>query len=332
MAISTQRLREQAARWFVRMRRAEPDDLERGKFEAWLMSNPQHAREYNVIAETWEAFDSTPRLQSLAKAMQQKRDDFLEQKNKSARLAKQGLLGMFLMIASGIIGHALWNEWQSQPVLQTAYSTSSGEIKNIAMDDGTRLILNGSAKVHVTYYRNKRTVSLTQGEVIFDVAKDAKRPFVVEASTARVTVLGTRFAVNRMEHMVRVSVEHGSVRVEKAKASEDEAADYVILHDGQVAEVMSGEGPRLVQRSAADGFAFQSGSLVFENATLGEIAETLSRYRRIPVRAVWGHAHASKITAVLQVHDIENFIRMLPQIANVRVQDTSTETQLLSNG
>lgn len=331
MAISTQRLREQAARWFVRMRRAEPDDPERGKFEAWLMSDPSHAREYSVIAETWEAFDSTPRLQSLAKAMQQKRNDFLEQKNKTAKLAKQSLLGVFLLLASGLISHALWNEWQSQPVLQTAYSTSTGEIKDIAMEDGTRLILNGGAKVHVTYYRNKRTVALTHGEAIFDVAKDAKRPFVVEASTARVTVLGTRFAVNRMDHMVRVSVDHGSVRVEKTPATEDEVADYVILHDGQVAEIMSGEGPRLVQRNALDGFSFQSGTLVFENATLGEIAETLSRYRRVPVRALWGHTRASKITAVLQVQDIENFIRMLPQIANVRVQETPTETQLLSN-
>jgi transmembrane sensor len=332
MAISTQRLREQAARWFIRMRRAEQDDPERSKFEAWLMSDPVHAREYSVIAETWEAFDSTPRLQSLAKAMEQKRHDFLEQKNKAGKLIKQGLLSVLLMVALGLFGHALWNEWQSQPVLQTAYSTSTGEIKSVAMDDGSRLILNGGAKVHVTYYRNKRTVALTQGEVIFDVAKDARRPFMVEVSTARVTVLGTRFAVNQMDHMVRVSVEHGSVRVEKPLTAQNEEPDYVILHDGQVAEIMASGGPQLVHRSATDAFAFQSGTLVFENATLGEIAETLSRYRRIPVKVLWGHSQASKITAVLQVYDIENFIRMLPQIANVRVHDTPTETQLLSNG
>lgn len=331
MGISAQRLREQAARWFIRMRRAEPDDPERSKFEAWLMSDPVHAHEYSAIAETWEAFDSTPRLQSLAKAMERKRAELLQQKNNMGKLAKQGVLGAFMAVAAGLLGHTIWGEWQAQPVHQAAYSTISGEIKTVSMDDGSQLTLNGGAKVHVTYYRNRRMVALTQGEAIFDVAKDAKRPFIVDANNARVTVLGTRFAVNRLEHMVRVSVEHGSVRVEK-NGAEDNESDFIILRDGQVAEIHAAQSPRLVERNAADAFAFRDGSLVFENATLGEIAETLSRYRRTPVRALWGHAQASQITAVLQVQDIENFIRMLPQIANVRVQETPTETQLLSNG
>lgn len=330
MASSTQRLREQAARWFIRIRKAGPDDPERSRFEAWLMSDPSHAREYSFIAETWEAFDSTSRLQSLAKAMERKRDQLVQQKNKLGKLAKQGFLSVLLSVGAGLGGHAIWSEWQAQPVLQAAYSTSSGEIKNISMDDGTQLVLNGGAKVHVTYYRDQRTVVLTQGEVIFNVARDSKRPFIVDSRNARVTVLGTRFAVNRLEHMVRVSVDHGSVRVEKRRAEDNAEPDYVILRDGQVAEIHPEQGPRLVERKAADAFAFQNGSLVFENATLGEIAETLSRHRRTPVRALWGHSHASQITAVLQVHDIENFIRMLPQIANVRVHETATETQIMS--
>lgn len=40
------RVHEEAARWFARMHNAEADDPERGRFEAWLASNPEHAREY----------------------------------------------------------------------------------------------------------------------------------------------------------------------------------------------------------------------------------------------------------------------------------------------
>lgn len=330
MASSTQRLREQAARWFLRMRRAQPDDPERSRFEAWLMSDPVNAREYSAIAETWEVFDSTSRLQSLAKAMERKRAELAQQKNKLGKIARQGVLSAFMAVAVGLLGHVAWNEWQARPVLQAAYGTTSGEIKSVAMDDGTEMLLNGGAKVHVTYYRNKRMVTLTQGEAIFNVAKDAKRPFIVDTSHARVTVLGTRFAVNRLEHLVRVSVEHGSVRVEKSATAEGDETDYVILRDGEVAEIHPGKMPQVVTRSAKDAFAFQKGTLIFENATLGEIAETLSRHRKIPVRALWGDANASQITAVLQVHDVENFIRMLPQIANVRVHETATETQIMS--
>lgn len=331
MANSTQRLREQAARWFIRMRKAEPDDPERGKFEAWLMSSPLHAREYAIIADTWESFDSTARLQSLATAMERKREEFLQQKNKFNKLAKQGLLGLVAFAISAVLGHTMWREWQAQPVMQVAYGTSAGEILRHTLEDGTQIVLNGGAKIHITYYRNRRVVALTSGEVIFDVARDEKRPFIVDATDAKVTVLGTSFAVNRLDQLVRVSVRHGAVRVEGKQLAPDVEPPYVILRDGQVAEIWRGQEPEIVQRSAADAFAFQSGTLVFENATLGEIAETLSRYRKTPVRAVVGHANASQITAVLQTHDIEKFISMLPKIASVRVQETPAETQLMSD-
>src|SRR5690606_32635271 len=116
MASSTQRLREQAARWFIRMRKAEPDDSARSRFEAWLMSDPVHAREYSAIAETWEAFDSTSSLQSLAKAMERKRDELAQQKNQLGKIARQGVLGAFMAVAAGLLGHVAWNEWQARPV------------------------------------------------------------------------------------------------------------------------------------------------------------------------------------------------------------------------
>ncbi len=42
----------------------------------------------------------------------------------------------------------------------------------------------------------RRTVRLLRGRAFFDVARDPDRPFTVEAGDARVTALGTAFAVS----------------------------------------------------------------------------------------------------------------------------------------
>lgn len=54
---------------------------------------------------------------------------------------------------------------------------------------------------------------VTAGGAWFDVRPNPKRVFRVEAGDVTVEVLGTRFAVEKTEHNVRVQVDHGKVRV-----------------------------------------------------------------------------------------------------------------------
>lgn len=328
MTRQIQRLRQEAARWFMRMRGAEPDHPDRGRFEAWLMSDPAHASEYSAYLAIWEDFDSAAKLESLAQAMERKKAERLEQRTRLGKAMTHGLLGMMIILGSGLFGYKMWRAWEAQPVLQTASSTGIGEIGRQTLDDGTALILNADTSVDIAYYRNKRTVTLHRGEVIFDVARDPERPFIVDSGHARVTVLGTRFAVNRLANLVRVSVDHGRVRVEAQDNSGNTRFEPVILSDGEVAEVSLEERPQRIRRSANDAFAFQGGTLVFEQATLGEIAETLSRYRKVPVRAQVNPTDSAKITAIVQVRDIEKFLKALPTIAPVSINETSGETRL----
>jgi len=329
MTKQIQRLRQEAARWFMRMRGAEPDHPDRGRFEAWLMSDPAHVSEYSAYSAIWEDFDSAAKLESLAQAMERKKAERLEQRTRLGKAMTHGLLGMMIVLGSGLFGYKMWREWETQPVLQTASSTGIGEIGRQTLDDGTALILNADTSVNITYYRNKRMVALNRGEVIFDVARDPERPFIVDSGHARITVLGTRFAVNRLADLVRVSVDHGRVRVEAQDNSGKTRFEPVILSDGEVAEVGLEESPQRIRRSANDAFAFQGGTLVFEQATLGEIAETLSRYRKVPVRAEAGALKNARITAIVQSRDIEKFLKILPHIAPVSMQESGGETTLI---
>lgn len=321
---TSQKITETAIKWFLRMRDAEPDHPERGRFEAWLMVNAVHAHEYHAVAEVWQDFDSKENLKSLANAVTQKQ--YYDQAARAKRTQKVvgSVLGIALIALTSFLGVTGYQRWQTMPTMQIAQVTKVGEQLSQTLEDGSSLFINGNSDVSVTYSRSQRLVKLNRGEVIFEVTKDEGRPFIVDSGHAKVTVLGTRFAVNRLSQLVRVSVDHGRVRVDSMP---DPASHKpIVLHDGQVAEIKMYHAPVITQRSAAEAFNFKQGALNFENAGLDEIAEVLSRYRKPAVQAQLMAKDNPHVTAVVKVKDIEKFLSGLPEITSVKLQSTPQTT------
>lgn len=85
----------------------------------------------------------------------------------------------------------------------------------ITLPDGTHVTLNAGSKL--SYLHNfgakDRRIELT-GEAIFDVAKDAGKPFIVNAGEMTVNVLGTKFDITAYpEEDITVSLFRGKVRL-----------------------------------------------------------------------------------------------------------------------
>jgi transmembrane sensor len=315
-------VKDEAARWFARLQHAGLDHPDRGRFDAWLAASPAHAAEYAAIEDVWNDFDSASRAVKLADALERRTAAAEQHRQDRRKLLKRGILGLFVCAGTGTAAWRGWEFWQGLPLVQFAARTDVGETGKQPLPDGSSVMLGAHARIEVAYFRNRRVVTLFDGDAIFEVVRDG-RPFVVEGGMARATVLGTRFAVNRTEERVRVSVQSGRVQVDDALGGSP-----VILDSGEVAEVLRGQGMQRLQASAEDGFAWQRGTLVFDNASLQEIATGLSRYRRQPIRAAGGGAQ--RITAVVQVADIEPFLQSLPTFTAVRVEHRGTETVLVA--
>jgi transmembrane sensor len=321
-------IRKEAAKWFARMQYAEADNPERSQFEAWLMQSHVHADEYLAISAAWDDFDSTSNINALAQAMLRKKDNAQANRKKLMQIAGKSLVVTLV----GLFSLFGYQAWQTQPIMNMASSTPIGQINNQALEDGSKLTLNANTEVEVTYYRNKRLVKLKRGEAVFEVVKDANRPFIVESQFARVTVLGTRFVVNQIDGRVIVSVDHGKVKVENLNTANTNT-EPVLLTNGQVAEVKSGIQPKRLNRNAADAFAFLDGKLIFNAASLNEIAESLSRYRKKPIVATQQadplqSGTQPHITAVLNITEMENFLTLMPKIAEVDVKNTPEKTEI----
>lgn len=304
--------REQAALWFARMHNAEPDHPERAQFEAWLAADPQHLAEYQAFAELWGDFASTRRTEALAQAMER------HHRRPGRRLLHGGMLCVLLAAGSALGWHA-----HRHGPLELDLHTGIGERQLQQLRDGTEIALDADTHLHLRYDSDQRQVELLQGEAIFSVARQPQRPFVIDSGLARVRVLGTRFVVNRLPDRLRVSVDHGRVQVDSLL----HPGEHLVLEAGQVAEVGADGRLRRLSRAASDAFTFQSGSLVFDQADLAEVAASLSRYRQTPVRA--SSAKGPRISAVVQLADVERFLQALPEVVPVRLREEAGVTVLL---
>jgi ferric-dicitrate binding protein FerR (iron transport regulator) len=116
-------------------------------------------------------------------------------------------------------------------------SISPGWRYKMFLPDGSKVILNTSSSV--TYNLNafavkKRSVNM-EGEVYFEVAKNANKPFYVTAKGAKLEVLGTSFTVNTYSNRdsVYTTLINGSLRAITGNSS-------VLLQPGQRAAMANG--------------------------------------------------------------------------------------------
>lgn len=95
-------------------------------------------------------------------------------------------------------------------------TAKTGEYKNIRLEDGSQVILNGGSTLSLgnDFNKGKREVHLT-GEAYFDVKPNDRQPFLIYTGSMDVKVLGTSFNVRAYpdEQSVITSLIKGKVSV-----------------------------------------------------------------------------------------------------------------------
>ena len=111
-----------------------------------------------------------------------------------------------------------WFDYHKAPEAPQIVSTTSSELKQVTLLDGTRITLGAKTQLSVQYGNCHRTILLETGEALFTVAHDAKCPFTVIAGDGAITALGTEFSVRRTLDRVTVQVAEGLVSVQPRDA------------------------------------------------------------------------------------------------------------------
>lgn len=291
-----EKLAEEAATWFIRMREAQVADHERQRFQHWLSASEWHQREYASFEKLWGALDgiSPPRPR------------------------KKRMLGSTVALIAAV---ALAFVFSTATVDQQQI-TKIGETRQLALADGSVIEIDAATALRVEFTLWRRRITLERGQALFKVAPGL-RPFEVKAGEGTLRDIGTTFNVLEDQGKVTVSVEEGAIEI-----SLDSVAKKSLLTGGQQATYGAGEisVPRSIPPQAAE--AWLGNRWIFEDASLGEVARQINRQHERPISLADDSLDRYRVSGVFERTDRAGLLKALGAILPIRAEETSDGTRL----
>lgn len=222
------------------------------------------------------------------------------------RLPKGTLATLALCLLLGTL-------WWDPAYRAEHHATVVGERRDLALADGSRIVLDADSRVAVAWRLRSRRITLERGRARFEVEPSVWRPFHVAAGATQVRVVGTTFDVQRHGERVAVTVIEGRVAV---TPGEDALARLLLLPGYQV--VVDGRSAgRPAQVDIAARTAWTAGRLEFDRTPLAEALAELQRYLPEPVALDGAGLARLQVSGVFDSGRAEEALELLPHILPV---------------
>ena len=315
--------RQQAADWFSRLGAPQVSSDDIRHFFEWRR-DPDNARAYERIEALWSSsrrLADDPEIAALtAKTLGHAAPPT------RARAVVSGLWKPLAGLACVLVVAGVAGVWALNRPL--TYATSVGELRTVQLEDGSRVVLDTDSRIRVRLGRDHRTIFLDSGQALFVVASDKARPFTVQAGETRVTALGTRFDVRRLESGARVTLVEGQVAVTTERNGRDEG--WRLAPGQQV--VTAAPRPAVVSVDANRATSWTTGRLVFEGTPIREAVAEVNRYstRRIELRAP--AIADTSVSGAFDAGDVDGFAAALTDLYGVAVRRTIDGDLILDAG
>lgn len=177
------------------------------------------------------------------------------------------------VLISTIIGFSVFSihrehqQWSGQMV---AVSIPAGQRIEMQLQDGTHVWLNAGTKFEYppVFLGGERRVKI-DGEALFEVTHDVKRPFIVETYAYDVEVLGTKFNViaQKAHNSFSTALLQGRVKVTDHRADEE-----ILMSENEIIEYIGGS----LQKSHLRGdeaYCWTKGLVCVDNLTFEELMQ-----------------------------------------------------------
>ncbi|MDD2437916.1 MAG: FecR domain-containing protein [Massilibacteroides sp.] len=243
------------------------------KVQRWLIEKDDSNEKEKASLAFWNTLEAEPNImtyQSLKRV--NAKTSFAKNKRSILFYRKLWRVAVviipFLMLAGGS-----YYLFQREQIIQI--TTAYGETRQIFLPDNSEVWLNSGTTIQYPkrFKNNTRKISL-EGEAYFIVKRDTSRPFIVQTNNLSVKVLGTVFNVKAYprDNKTIATLTSGKIEVEtNTKQSRVLNPNEQLTYNSQTSDI------NIMKISATDASGWTSGQLIFTNASIHEIFETLER-------------------------------------------------------
>lgn len=315
-----QPLQGQVIEWLMRLEAAPGDTALRAEFEAWLSQSDSHRKAHAAVERVWrntaELAPPTAARREAARAPRPWARMRAKVRPRRTALAVVALAACIAFLAVPVL----------QLRLAADHMTGTAELRDVVLEDGSRMTLDGESAVAVDYTAARRDVRLLSGQAYFAVTPSARRPFVVTAGAISVLVTGTAFSVGMSDAGVTVAVQSGTVTVAR-NGNETLAA----LAVGQRLKVSSSGQLRRGAVGPDEVGAWRSRRVIVHDAPVREVVEQIGRHMPGVIVFSDGRIAESLVSGIIDLDHPSDALRALVDLQQGRVTRISPYLTVISS-
>jgi ferric-dicitrate binding protein FerR (iron transport regulator) len=211
------------------------------------------------------------------------------------------------------------------------HGASNNMVEKVILNDGSLVWLRGKSRL-VYYQKMEEGIryATLEGEALFEIAKDAAHPFVIDCGEATIRVVGTSFSVRTGGDSLELKVLTGRVNLSSKldKTQVDVAANEKVIYS------VSGGLERLeLKKTEVVGITSDTEySMEFNNVPLDDVMERVSDKFNIQIELLSRQVGKCRITADFTDHSLESTLQMLSEVLDVEYQRKNNRIQVRGSG
>lgn len=303
----------------------------------WLKQSEENRNEYSEVRDLWllgntvaaDDIETEIALGRLKERIQRTEAEGVK-KNPSSRRLMHGFLktaAVFAILLSvGFTSYYLGSHSMGEePTVMNRLLTADGSKGRFVLPDSTVVWLNSNSLLEYpeTFAASAREVRLS-GEAYFEVQRNEKLPFRVQAGEMDIEVLGTRFIVGNYQRRsaVEAVLVEGSVKVDGCSMNHS-----VVLTPGQLISYDKRTEDVDVQMvNAADYISWIQNDLTFDNDKLTDIIINLEKWYGVDIVCSSDFANSVSMSfSVRSGESLEDILKAMTLVAPIKYdweQDT----------
>lgn len=204
---------------------------------------------------------------------------------------------------------SLYSEQKTAEVSTQEIIVPKGQVNQIFLADGTRIWINSGSQLTLpsVFAPNKRVVKLN-GEAFFEVAKDKKRPFMVEVNGQQIKVFGTSFNVRAYDNSnkIETTLQTGLIQLQVGN-------EIKMLNPGEQSLFNKTENKLVIGKVDPTTFSsWKNGRFEFQNEDLIEVFKVVERWYDVEVTYDENTFRGMHFSGVIKRNkDVEHFLDLL---------------------
>lgn len=259
----------------------ELTDQERIEVEKWINASEENRK---IAEDFYELSFAVTSLQIIKRSAPRKA---LEKVNKRIRQKQIRRLYLFVQKAAVVLllpllllsGYFLLQPKEEAPVFYLEARMTPGMTGSTVLPDGSKIWLNSSSTLTYPNQFSGRTREVTlDGEAYFEVADNAKKPFIVHTEHSSVKVLGTKFNIDAYSNnnFIATTLVEGSIEF-NYQNKDDLSRTIVVKPNEQVYYDRKTSQARLGETYVPKDIAWKNGQIILRDTPLSDILWILSK-------------------------------------------------------